>query len=256
VFDSSFFSLGLMVENRPMKFFTVRYCLALIVMQALVSPGVGATEPKPNTLSGDEQAAGWELLFDGVNAKEWRSFKKATFPSKGWTVEDGWLKCLPKGRGGDLISIGTFDDFELRWEWRIPSRANSGIKYFITEERSQAIGHEYQMIDDNVFKSPKGQTAAFYDVLPPRPHKPIKLAPESNHSKIIVRGNRVEHWLNGEQVLDYQLGSPEVLAAVQKSKFKDVQGFGLKKRTHILLTEHSDEAWFRNIKIMRLSPEQ
>jgi hypothetical protein len=228
----------------PNRSCSVAFALALAI------PSLGAAEP--NRLSPEEKAAGWKLLFDGVSASQWRSFKKESFPRRGWVVEDGWLKCVPRGRGGDLISLEKFDNFELHWEWRIPSGANNGVKYFITEERSRPIGHEYQMIDDNVYKNPKGQTASFYDVLPKKPHKPIRLAPESNHSKIIVRGNLVEHWLNGEQVLTYELGSPELLAAVARSKFKDVAGFGLKLRGHILLTEHNDEAWFRNIKIKEL----
>jgi hypothetical protein len=204
---------------------------------------------EPNRLCPGEKAAGWRWLFDGQTTQGWRSFRKQTFPDEGWVVEEGWLKCLPGKRGGDIISLGLFDDFELEWEWRLPAGANSGVKYFITEERRQPIGHEYQMIDDNVFKNPKGQTASFYDVLAPEPHKPIKLAPEINHSRVVVQGQHVEHWLNGEKVLAYELGSEAVKTAVAKSKFHDVPGFGDKLRGHILLTEHNDEAWFRHIRI-------
>jgi hypothetical protein len=229
------------------------HCLTLAVIALLAPAAAQASEP--NVLSEEEKAAGWKLLFDGHTTKGWRSFRKQSFPSKGWVVEDGWLRCVARARGGDIISVEQFDDFELHWEWRLPAGANSGIKYFITEERSQPIGHEYQMIDDNVFKARKGQTAAFYDVLPAGPHRPLKLAPEINHSRIIVQGNKVEHWLNDELVLTYQPGSDEVKAAVAASKFKDVPRFGSKFRGHILLTEHSDDAWFRNVKIRELPAE-
>lgn len=193
------------------------------------------------------------MLFDGKSTEGWRGFRKSGFPAKGWIVEDGWLKCVARGGGGDIVSTRQFDDFELIWEWRIPSKANNGLKYFITETRSSAIGHEYQMIDDAVVKGhPKGATAAFYDVLPPSKKTHSKSPGEVNLSRILVRGNHVEHWLNGDMVLAYELGSPDVLAAVAKSKFRDVSGFGTKIRGHILLTDHHDEAWYRNVKIRDL----
>src|SRR5207302_7387734 len=127
-----------------------------------------------------------------------------------------------------------------------------GVKYFISEERAQAVGHEYQMIDDASVKNPKYSTASFYDVLPPKADKPLKPPGEINHSRVIVQGNHVEHWLNGAKVLEYELGSEQVKAGVAKSKFKDVPGFGTKMKGHILLTEHHDEACFRNVKIREI----
>ncbi len=109
----------------------------------LLAPGFafGATT---NQLSTQEKAAGWKLLFDGKTTNGWRSFKKQSFPIKGWVVEDGWLHCLAKG-GGDIISDAEFDNFELEWEWKQAPDGNSGLKYFIIETRPSAIGHEYQM---------------------------------------------------------------------------------------------------------------
>lgn len=226
-------------------------CVAAIVgLTGVLRLNGGGT---PNQLTEAEKAAGWKLLFDGQTTKGWRSFKKTTFPEKGWVVEDGWLKKVARIRGGDIITEEQFDDYELSWEWRLPARANNGIKYFITEERGSAIGHEYQMIDDSMVRDPKGKTAAFYDVLPPSKESNLKPPGETNHSRIVVRGNHVEHWLNGEKVLEYELGSKEVLDAVADSKFKPVAGFGTKIRGHILLTDHRDEAWFRNIKIRPLN---
>jgi len=218
----------------------------------LVAWSVAGANLPPNQLSAEEQAAGWRLLFDGKSTAGWRGFRKPSFPDRGWVVEDGWLKCLARGRGGDIVTVDEFEDFELSWEWRLPPGANNGVKYFITEQRTQAIGHEYQMIDDSRVKNPKGSTAAFYDVLPPRADKPLKPPGQINHSKIVVHGQRVEHWLNGALVLAYELGSPELMAAIAKSKFRNVPGFGTKIKGRILLTDHGDEAWFRNIKIRPL----
>jgi hypothetical protein len=204
-----------------------------------------------NTLTPQEKAEGWRLLFDGRTTKGWRSFKKETFPAKGWVVEDGCLKKVARQSGGDIITVDRFTDFEFAWEWRLPPRANNGVKYFIVEERG-GIGHEYQMIDDTLVKYPKGSTASFYEVLPPAADKPMKPMGEWNQSRIRVQGNQVEHWLNGAKVLSYELGSPEVMAGVARSKFKGVKGFGTKMTGHILLTDHSDEAWFRNLKVREL----
>jgi hypothetical protein len=233
----------------------------LSYLSRLVFAGVSlalAGEPTelapPNTLTMAERAAGWRLLFDGQTTNGWRGFKKPGFPEKGWRIEDGVLKKVAGVRGGDLITVETFGDFELSWEWRIPAGANNGVKYLITETRASAIGHEYQMIDDATIQDPKGATAAFYDVLPPKPDKGPPRIGYWNTSRIIVRGDHVEHWLNGDLVLTYELGSPEVRAAVAKSKFKSVEGFGTKLRGHILLTDHNDEAWFRNLKLREPPP--
>ena len=228
--------------------------LLLLAVPSLVRGAEPAQRAAPDTLTAAEQAAGWTLLFDGSTSSGWRGFKQSAFPEKGWQIEDGVLKKLAGVRGGDIITSRTFGDFELSWEWRIPAGANNGVKYFITEARASAIGHEYQMIDDARIKDPKGTTAAFYDVLPPRPDKRPPRIGDWNRSRILVQGNHVEHWLNGDRVLTYELGSPEVRAAVARSKFKNVEGFGAKLRGHILLTDHNDEAWFRNLKLRELPP--
>jgi hypothetical protein len=222
------------------------------------APGIvtaGSEPAAPNKLSDAERAAGWRLLFDGHTTQGWRGFKQTGFPALGWSVEAGLLIKQPRVRGGDIITTETFLDFELIWEWRIHPRGNNGVKYFITEERDGAIGHEYQMIDDSQVRDPKGSTASFYAVLPPLANKPAPRIDDWNQSRILVQGQRVEHWLNGIKVLEYELGSPTVLAAVAKSKFRDVTGFGSKLRGHILLTDHTNEAHYRNIKIRPLSAE-
>ncbi len=217
---------------------------------------VVAAQAALNELTETEKREDWKLLFDGKTTAGWHSFKKTTFPAKGWTVVDGELRLAANSKAGDIVTDQTFSDFDLVWEWKIEPGGNNGVKYFITEERSSAVGHEYQMIDDPAEKESadggKHSTASFYDVLPPAKDKPLKKTGEWNLSRVLVQGNHVEHWLNGKKVLEYELGSDQVLEAVQKSKFRSVPGFGTKIRGHILLTEHHDAATFRNIKIREL----
>ena len=219
----------------------------------ILSTAAAPSPSEPNQLTQAEKQAGWKLLFDGKTTSGWRSFKKQTFPEKGWVVEDGWFKKVADVRGGDIVSKDQFTDFELEWEWRLAPKANNGLKYFITEERSTAVGHEYQMWDDIDKPVNKSSTAGFYAVLAPKESKAVKPAGAINHSRILVQGKHVEHWLNGEKMLEYELGSEEVMAGVAKSKFKSVEGFGTKIKGHILLTDHKDEAWLRSIKIRELS---
>lgn len=210
-----------------------------------------------NTLTAQEKAAGWKLLFDGKTTQGWRSYRKETFPEKGWVVEDGCLKKVAKVRGGDIITEAKFDDFELRWEWRVALGGNNGLKYLVSEERPGAPGHEYQMVDDqrhpDAAKGAKRVTASFYAVVPVPEDRPSKPAGEWNESRVTLKGNHVEHWLNGTKVLEYELGSDALKAAIAESKFKDAAGFGTKLRGHIMLTDHGDECWFRNIRIRDLS---
>ncbi len=203
-----------------------------------------------------ETEAGWTSLFNGRDLDGWRGYTLKAPPEAGWKVEDGILKSVAGVKGKELITIGTYDDFELSWEWRVEPGGNNGIKYFVTEQRTKAPGPEYQMIDDE--KHPDGQkggthqTAAFYDVLPPAADKPVKPGGEWNASRIVTKGDRVEHWLNGAKVLEFDLTSDEVKAGLAASKFKQHADFGTKIKGHIMLTYHQDECWFRNIKIREL----
>ena len=207
-----------------------------------------------NQLTAEEKAAGWKLLFNGKDLSGWRQYGKQTPPGDGWKVQDGVLKKLAKMRGGDIIHTNKFDDYELSWEWRLEPKANNGLKYLVTEQRTSGPGHEYQMFDDlgGANLSPKHQTASFYDVLPPAESKPLKKAGEWNSSRVLIKGNHVEHWLNGAKVIEYELGSEQVKAAVAQSKFKNASGFGEKIQGYLMLTDHGDEAWFRNIMVREL----
>ena len=225
---------------------------AVVLALSLAPQPPVASKPAPNTLTAAEKAAGWQLLFDGISLDAWRGYKRETLPDSGWELKDGALRTVAKVKGVELITRKKFNDFEFTWEWRVAPGGNNGVKYLVTEERPQSPGHEYQMIDDAGYPgklSPNHLTADFYDVLPAAADKPIRPAGEWNTSRIVVRGARVEHWLNGKHVLTYELGSAAVRAGVEKSKFKGHPGFGEKIAGHIMLTYHQDECWYRNLKI-------
>lgn len=220
--------------------------LSLLPRQAV------ATDPAQNTLTAAEKAAGWRLLFDGRTLDAWRGYRRDALPETGWEIADGTLRTIPKVKSGDLITRQKFHDFEFAWEWRVAPGGNNGVKYFVTEDRPKSPGHEYQMIDDPGYPGklgPNQLTADFYDVLPAAADKPLQPAGEWNASRIVVRGTRVEHWLNGRNVLTYELGSEAVKAGLEKSKFKGHPGFGEKIAGHIMLTYHQDECSYRNLKI-------
>ncbi|MEM7009996.1 MAG: DUF1080 domain-containing protein [Verrucomicrobiota bacterium] len=202
-----------------------------------------------NTLTDEEKEQGWKLLFDGKKIEGWRSYGSNTPPTQGWIVEYGTLHKQADVRGGDIMTVDTYEDFEFAWEWKLNDRGNNGVKYFIIEERKATVGHEYQMIDDEIVKDPYSGNASFYLVVKPSDDKPNKPMGEWNSSRIVVKGNHVEHWLNGVKVLEYECGSEEIMNQVPKTKFKKWPGFGEKVKGHILLTDHKDPCWFRNIKI-------
>lgn len=212
------------------------------------------TNQQTNTLSRAEKREGWQLLFDGASTTEWRSPGKSTFPEKGWRVQDGALLKVGRERGGDIVTEKMYSEFDLRWDWKLQPRGNNGVKYFVTPER-KGVGHEYQMIYGD--HTGVHATASFYEVLPPWTNMTTALrAPgEWNSSRILVKGDRVEHWLNGQKVLEYQLGSAEVKAGIAKSKFKGVANFGERVKGYILLTDHNDECAFRNIRIRDFSED-
>jgi hypothetical protein len=182
--------------------------LALIALaMAVLATGAPAARDNgsaPNTLTDAEKKAGWILLFDGHSLDGWRAYKKSDAAGLRWQIDDNSLS-LPAQtasgtRAGDIISQDTFEQFELSVDWKVALGSNSGIKYFVLEDLDSAIGHEYQVIDDerhpDAKVGPHRQTAAFYDVLPASA-RPLKPAGEWNSTRIVVRGQSVEHWLNG-----------------------------------------------------------
>jgi len=234
---------------------------AAAALAASISLGAAAAAQAPNHLTPAEQKDGWTLLFNGTSLDGWHGYKKPDATGTRWVVKDNLL-CLDPGdksdtRGArDIVTAKPYRQFELSWDWRISEGGNSGLKYFVLEDRDSAIGHEYQLIDDakhpDAKIGPHRQTAALYDVMPAtdRPTKPVG---EWNTSRVVVRGNDVEHWLNGKKVLAYTLDSPALKAAVAKSKFKDVERFGKPQDGLILLQDHGDAVCYRNVKVRALT---
>lgn len=218
----------------------------------------------PNHLSSDDITEGWELLFDGNTVNGWRAAHKDKFPEKGWRVKNGAMILTPSSErnaqgGGDIVTLEEFEDFELHIEFMIPEGANSGIKYLVTEEydlHDYTVGLEYQILDDKAHPDAlmgingNRTMASLYDLIPAKASKKLYID-QWNKARIIVNGNHIEHWLNGEKVLEYDRDDHEFDALVVKSKFKDVKGFGKWDKGHILLQDHGDEVHFRNIKIRK-----
>ena len=119
---------------------------------ATAAPAARDNGPAPNTLTDAEKKAGWILLFDGHSLDGWRAYKKPDAAGLRWKIDDNSLslpaQTEPGTRAGDILSKDTFEQFELSVDWKVAPGSNSGIKYFVLEDRDSAIGHEYQVIDD------------------------------------------------------------------------------------------------------------
>lgn len=216
-----------------------------------------------NSLTEQENAEGWELLFDGKDPSiKWRSNKGNRFPRKGWTVEKGSLVLSSGNRGGDIITRQSFGNFELVLDYKLTDSANTGIKYLVSELKNlegETVlnGPEFQLIDDFKHetvvggKSPETSTGSLYLLYAPE-NKVQNGAGEWNQAKIIVRGNDVEHWLNGVKILSYKRGTEEFRKLVSQTKFSDYIDYGEATSGYILLQDHHDKVSFRNIKIRKI----
>lgn len=221
-----------------------------------------------NTLSEQEKQEGWELLFDGTSTDQWRGAHQENFPEKGWHVEEGVLvveeaEGEESGNGGDIVTKDEFTDFEMSLDFKITEGANSGIKYYVTEQYNSgksAIGLEYQILDDEKHPDAKlgnngGGTrtvASLYDLIAAPQTKPINPVGEWNHARIVSQDGKVEHWLNGEKVLEYDRFSEEFQQKVQASKYEDWEDFGKWESGHLLLQDHGNRVYYKNIKVREL----
>ena len=213
--------------------------------------------PTQNTLTDDEKAAGWTLLFDGKTTNGWHVYNQQGV--SGWDVKDGELIALGKDGGGkDIVTDQEFDNFELSLEWKISPAGNSGIFFNVLEDTAYGAvyetGPEYQLIDDVGFPEKLEdwqKSAANYAMHPPATiaTKPVG---EFNVSRLIVNKGHVEHWLNDQKIVEYELWTPEWEALVKTGKWKDYPGYGIAKKGHIALQDHGNQIWFRNIKVRKL----
>lgn len=221
---------------------------------ALTVPALLAAAPDvqaPNTLTAEEQAAGWRLLFDGQTIDQWRTFGRPA-PGEGWQVVDGALTRM--ARGGDLITKEQFADFEFAFDWKLSGEAgNSGVMFRVIEGLAQTYhsGPEMQILDDEGHRDgrvPETSCGANYALHASA--KPMcRPVGEWNQTRLLVRGAHVEQWMNGEKIVEYELWTPDWEAKVAASKFKEWPEYGRAKSGHIAIQDHGSLVAFRNLKI-------
>ena len=237
----------------------------LVFLLLIVSVGVYAQD---NTLTEQEQRDGWKLLWDGKTTNGWRGAKLDNFPAKGWNMKDGVLKVSKSGgaesaNGGDIVTIRKYKNFILKADFKITEGANSGIKYFVNpglnKGEGSAIGCEFQILDDDKHPDAKlgvkgnRTLGSLYDLIPSRRDNGFIFDKGGfNTATVVVRDNKVEHWLNGKLIVSYERNNEMFNALVAYSKFKNWPNFGNAEEGHILLQDHGDEVFFKNIKIKEL----
>ncbi len=214
------------------------------------------------SLTDAQKTEGWKLLFDGQTTNGWKIFKDRK--NNTWEVKDGTLHCKAineqvKGDGderSDLMTTDEFENFEFAFDWKISSKGNSGVMFRVTEDFEQPYysGPEYQVIDDEAYSpkpTDKQLTGANYD-MHVTAQKSLNPVGAWNSSKIVVNGNHVEHWLNGQKVVEYELNSDDWKTRKEKSKWKDAKGYGIAMKGHLCLQDHGCEVWFKNIMVKAL----
>lgn len=227
------------------------FCLLLIVV---VFPASIFSQKIDNQLSAKEKRKGWILLFNGIDSEGWTTTNNKMVPA-GWSIKDGILSTVKGGKGGDIMTINEYSNFDLSIDYKIEPACNSGVKYFFTKyEKGGNLGMEFQILDNELAEDNKLEnhlSGSFYDVLAPTiPKSKIHSPGEWNTLRIVSKGKSVTHWLNGVKILSFTRGSKEFTDAVSKSKFsKTSPAFGTVDKGHIMLQEHGGVAFFKNIKI-------
>ncbi|WP_026464685.1 3-keto-disaccharide hydrolase [Adhaeribacter aquaticus] len=219
----------------------------------------------PNQLSEAEKVNGYTMLWDGKTSTGWQSAKHKKFPEKGWEIEDGIIsipKATGKGHrtGGDIVTTKEYSAFELQFDFKLTEGANSGLKYFVTNNKGSVVGLEYQILDDARHPDAKMGSngnrtlGSLYDLIPAvKPGQSLRKIGDWNRGMVRVYPNgKVQHLLNGYVVVEYTRGSPEYKELVSKSKYKDFPNFGMAAKGKILLQDHGDNVSFQNLKIKEL----
>jgi hypothetical protein len=226
--------------------------LALALSATSVSAQVKQQGRPNNTLTDAEKAAGWRLLFDGQTTNGWRGYRSQSMPPAWHVTQDG---LLAKDTGtADIVTTDQYANFDLQLDWKIAPRGNSGIFYRGTEEYDHIYwsAPEYQLLDDKGHVDGKYRltsAGADYAVYPTQKGY-VHPAGRWNHTRILVNGNHVEHWLNGHKVVTYELGSPDWQARVKKSKFAMFPNYGKATTGYIgIQGDHDGALELRNIKI-------
>ena len=227
----------------------------LVLLLAVVGAGaIGAALE-----SASRASEGSTVLFDGRSTSPWRAYGKDAFPDKGWSIEpDGSLRVHAKSGAGDIITRETYGDFELELEFKVAAGANSGIFYRAVELAGKAVywnAFEYQVLDDE--RHPDGKISShragsLYDLYAAEGAvtKPVG---EWNQARIVMKGTRIEHWLNDTRVVACDTASEDYRKRLAASKFATWKGYGTHAKGHVGLQDHGDDVWFRNVRI-RASP--
>jgi hypothetical protein len=231
------------------------YVALTLLAPVLASP---ARAQDPNSLTPEEKQAGWRLLFDGQTTAGWRGYQSTTMPAS-WRVENGSLlsRRIQGESSGDIISVEQFADFELVWEWKMTAGNNSGVIYRATEERAHVweTGPEYQILDNQGHLdglNPLSSAGACYSAFAPAKDATRPLG-QWNQSRVVARGTHVEHWMNGEKLLEYDVGSRRWQAYVKTSKFFPAaygqSNWSKVPKGHIGLQDYGGAVEFRGLKL-------
>ena len=220
-----------------------------------VQPPAAPMDATVDSAVSDTSEGKWQVLFDGTSLDHFRGFKKEAMPG-GWEIVDGSL--TRTGSGGDIITREQYDDFELELEWKVQPNGNSGIFFNVAEDGYGSVwqtGPEMQVLDDELHYDGKNRLtcAGSNYALHAAPEGVVHPAGQWNTVRLVLRGDSVEHWLNGTNVVSYELQSPEWKALVADSKFKDMPDYGTRASGHIALQDHGDVVEYRNIRIRRLN---
>lgn len=210
-----------------------------------------------NTLTAEEKAAGWKLLFDGKTMDGWRNFKSQSI-QEGWSISDGAIMLTPGKKGGDLITNDTYENYELSVDWKIAECGNSGIIFNVLEkDKYGAVWHtgpEMQVLDNTCHPDAKiitHRAGDLYDMISCS-EETVLPAGQWNTAKIHIDNGKTEFWLNGKKVVAFEMFTEEWKKMIAESKFKTKPDFGTARKGHIALQDHSDQVWYRNIKIREL----
>lgn len=228
-----------------MKTLALGLCLAVIATGAFAQ---GKPMTTDNTLTPAETSAGWKLLFDGKSTDGWRGFRTPA-PDAGWKVTDGALSPDPR-TSKDLVTKANYENFELTFDWKISPKGNSGLMFHVIDvgDETYESGPEYQILDNAHGEPPLERAAALFALY--APSKDMTKPPgQFNHGRIVVDHGKVQHWLNGTKVVEYDIASADFKARVAASKFKRWPQFATGKTGAIALQNHGDDVAFKNLKI-------
>ncbi len=219
---------------------------------------IAGTSFKPATNKTEPVKGKWISLFDGSSLKGWHGFNK-TGVIQNWTIEDGAMVCLgaaADAHGGDIVTDAAYQNFELKWEWKISKGGNSGVMYHVLEgakyEAPYQTGPEYQLIDDIDFPEKLEdwqKTGADYAMYLTNANKKLKPVGEWNTSKIIFNNGHVEHWLNGKKIVQFTAWDADWTKKKTEGKWKNFPDYGSAKKGLIALQDHGNKAYFKNIMI-------